>query len=97
MHPILRKLEQGDRRSIGRSNEVVLDVLAEPRLFRAVFSGLYADDPLVRMRSADAAEKITARRPELRVRTRTGLFATWRRQSKRRFDGTSRRCFRASI
>ena len=65
MHPTLEKLQGGDRRSIGRSNEVVSDVLSHPYLFRVVFSGLSADDPLIRMRSADAVEKITARRPEL--------------------------------
>ena len=64
MHPTLQKLQEGDRRSIGRSNEVVSEVLSNPRLFRAVFSGLSADDPLIRMRSADAVEKITAQRPE---------------------------------
>lgn len=65
MHPILRKLEAGDRRSIGRSNEVVAAVLARPALFGALFSGFSAADPLLRMRAADAIEKITARRPEL--------------------------------
>lgn len=65
MHPALQKLQDGDRRSIGRSNEVVSEALSNPRLFRVVFSGLSADDPLVRMRSADVVEKITAQRPEL--------------------------------
>lgn len=64
MHPVLRKLEGGDRRSIGRSNEVVADVLADPSLFDVVFSGMLSDDPLLRMRSADAVEKITAQYPE---------------------------------
>jgi HEAT repeat protein len=64
MQPILAKLEGGDRRSIGRSNEVVADVLADPRLFDAVFSGMSSADPLVRMRSADALEKVTSRHPE---------------------------------
>ena len=64
MHPILRKLEGGDRRSIGRSNETVAEVLDDPGLFGAVFAGMLADDPLVRMRCADAVEKITARHPE---------------------------------
>lgn len=64
MHPILSKLEGGDRRSIGRSNDVVADVIADPRLFHVVFSGLLSEDPLLRMRSADAVEKITARHPE---------------------------------
>ena len=64
MDSILRKLEGGDRRSIGRSNEVVADVLADPALFREVFSGLLSEDAVVRMRSADAVEKITTRHPE---------------------------------
>ena len=64
MHPLLNKLDGGDRRSIGRSNEVVADVLNDPGLFETVFSGLFADSPLLRMRSADAIEKITARHPE---------------------------------
>lgn len=53
MHPILRKFNGGDRRSIGRSNEVVSDVsdgLAAPKLFDVVFAGLLSDDPLVRIR-----------------------------------------------
>jgi hypothetical protein len=65
MHPTLQKLKEADRRSIGRSNEVVSQVLATPRLFRVVFAGLFSNDVHVRMRSADALEKITALRPEL--------------------------------
>lgn len=64
MDSILRKLEGGDGRSIGRSNEVVAEVLGDPALFREVFSGLLSEDEVVRMRSADAVEKITARHPE---------------------------------
>jgi HEAT repeat protein len=65
MHSMLKKLSGGDRRSIGRSNEIVAEVLARPGYFRHVFAGLSSDDPLVRMRAADAVEKITVRRPEL--------------------------------
>jgi hypothetical protein len=64
MHPLLRKLEGHDRRSIGRSNEVVAEVIADPALFRALFIGLQSDDPVLRARAADALEKITARHPE---------------------------------
>ncbi|HLZ56706.1 MAG TPA: hypothetical protein VKR06_07135 [Ktedonosporobacter sp.] len=63
MHEILRKLEGGDRRSIGRSNEVVVDVLHDPALFEIVFYGMLCADPLIRMRAADAIEKITALYP----------------------------------
>lgn len=61
---ILAKLTGGDRRSIGRSAEVVADVLADPPLFALLFQGLLVTDPLVRMRAADAIEKITAQHPE---------------------------------
>jgi hypothetical protein len=64
MHPLLQKLDGGDRRSIGRSEEVVADVLADPALFDVVFHGMLVDDnPLIRMRAADAVEKITAQHP----------------------------------
>src|SRR5271156_3772722 len=65
MHPLLKKLSGGDRRSIGRSNEVVTYVLAHPAHFPHVFDGIAADDATLRMRAADAIEKITAQRPEL--------------------------------
>jgi hypothetical protein len=64
MHSLLNKLEGGDRRSIGRSEEVVADVIEEPGLFSVLVDGLDADDPIVRMRAADAMEKITALHPE---------------------------------
>jgi hypothetical protein len=64
MHPLLEKLKDGDRRSIGRSEEVVRMVLARPGLFAALMNGLRSKDPLIRMRCADAAEKVTACKPE---------------------------------
>jgi hypothetical protein len=64
---ILSLLQGGDRRSIGRSNEVAARVLENPRLFPTLISGLWHDDPLVRMRAADAAEKVTRNLPELLV------------------------------
>jgi hypothetical protein len=64
MTDLLKELEGGDRRSIGRANEVVAQVLNDPSLFKVVFDGMLSHDPLVRMRCADAVEKITARHPE---------------------------------
>jgi len=64
MSGILAKLSGGDLRSIGRVDEVVSDVLAEPALFDELFYGMLNDDPLIRMRSADAVEKITQQHPE---------------------------------
>jgi len=62
---LLRKLEGGDRRSIGGSGLVVAEVLADPALFDELFSGLRSLDPVVRIRTADALEKVTATRPDL--------------------------------
>jgi hypothetical protein len=64
MHEELNKLASGDRRSIGKSNEVVADVIYDPSLFGPVFQGMLNDDPLILMRSADAIEKITVKHPE---------------------------------
>ena len=44
---------------IGRSNEVAVRVAKNPKLFPALIAGLWSADPLVRMRAADAAEKVT--------------------------------------
>jgi len=64
MNIVLQQLKGGDRRSIGATPKVVEQVMAQPRLFPVVFDGMTDPDPLVRMRCADAIEKITARRPE---------------------------------
>ncbi len=65
MTNLLKQLAGRDRRSIGASNRVAAQVLAHPRLFRSVFAGLLDDDPVLRMRCADAVEKVTAQRPDL--------------------------------
>jgi hypothetical protein len=61
---ILQKLSGGDRRSIGRADEVVAEVLGDLVLFDAVFAGVYSDDPVIRMRAADVCEKVSAQHPE---------------------------------
>lgn len=61
---ILKMLEGKDRRSIGRVNQVVEMVLESPGLFQDVFDGMTHDNPVIRMRAADAVEKISAKRPE---------------------------------
>jgi hypothetical protein len=62
---ILTLLEGGDRRSIGRADQVAAMVSDDPRLFPKLIAGLWSADPLVRMRAADAAEKVTRERREL--------------------------------
>jgi HEAT repeat protein len=61
----LAQLLGGDLRSIGRSNEVVEQVLSHPELFDRLIDGMASDNPLIRMRAADAAEKVTTHRPDL--------------------------------
>ena len=63
MHEILNKLRGGDRRSIGRANEVVEGVFRDPSLFGDVFEGMLSENPLIRMRAADVVEKVTVRYP----------------------------------
>src|SRR5438105_4667293 len=57
--PLLSLLTGGDRRSIGKSPVVVGRVLREPKLLQVLVQGLSAADPLVRMRAADALEKVS--------------------------------------
>jgi hypothetical protein len=61
---ILSLLEGGDRRTIGGSDEVVAIVSDNPKLFPKLIAGLWSADPLVRMRAADATEKVTREHPE---------------------------------
>jgi hypothetical protein len=50
---------------IGRSDQVAAMVAEAPELFSELIAGLWSEDPLVRMRAADAAEKVTRTRREL--------------------------------
>jgi len=61
---ILALLAGGDRRSIGRSDQVAAMVSKNPKLFPNLIAGLWSEDPLVRMRAADAAEKVTRDHPK---------------------------------
>jgi hypothetical protein len=64
-NPLLNELSGGDRRSIGQANKVAALVLRRHTLFPELMQGLWSSDPLIRMRAADAAEKVTLRRPDL--------------------------------
>jgi hypothetical protein len=61
---IADKLQGGDRRSIGRVPEVVAEVLSNPDLFGELMAGMQHPDTVVRMRAADAAEKVSAAHPD---------------------------------
>jgi len=73
---ILGLLKGGDRRSIGRVDEVLREVLAHPELFSHLVAGIADDDPLVRMRAADAVEKLTAVHPQWLVPHKAALLGS---------------------
>jgi len=74
MGKILKKLTGGDLRSIGKADEVVQYILKNPSLFGEVFGGMLSDDPIIRMRSADAVEKVTLKHPEYLQSLKTRLI-----------------------
>ena len=71
---LVEMLAGGDRRSIGKANNVVDLVLADPKRFKEVFEAMLHTDPVVRMRAADAVEKISARHPEYLYPFKTRLI-----------------------
>ena len=62
---ILTLLRGGDRRTIGHSDQVAAIVSRKPGLFPKLLAGLWSSDPIVRLRAADAAEKVTRKNREL--------------------------------
>ncbi len=60
---LLTLLQGGDRRSIGRANEALARLEAEPMLLARLVDGMTARDAVVRMRAADVVEKYTAAHP----------------------------------
>jgi hypothetical protein len=62
---IAAMLKGGDRRSIGKAGQVGKLILSEPQRFAELLNCLWDEDPIVRMRAADAAEKVTLAWPKL--------------------------------
>jgi hypothetical protein len=62
---MLSLLEGWDGRTIGRSDQLVAMVSAHPELFPKLIAGLWSTHPMVRMRAADATEKVTRKHGEL--------------------------------
>ena len=60
-HPMLQKLVRGDMRTTGSADKVVTEVLKKPELVDILVDGLNDGEPGVRMRTADALEKIATR------------------------------------
>ena len=68
---IADRLKGGDRRSIGNSDEIAAEVANTPAIFPDLFECLFNTDPVIRMRAADAVEKVTRDNPH--------LLQTWKR------------------
>ena len=62
---IADRLKGGDRRSIGNSDEIAAEVANTPAIFPDLFECLFNTDPVIRMRAADAVEKVTRDNPHL--------------------------------
>lgn len=57
---LIEELRGGDRRSIGRSDEIARRAAADRALFGKLVEALWHEDAIVRMRAADAIEKASA-------------------------------------
>jgi hypothetical protein len=72
---LLALLRGGDRRSIGESDRVAAMVSRDLRLFPQLISGLRSEDPLIRMRAGDAAEKVSRTAPKVLQAHKKDLLA----------------------
>src|ERR1700729_3699067 len=73
--PFNLTLKGRDRRSIGNSNRVAELVLRQPDRLPELIECCWDADSVVRMRAADAAEKVSAKRPELLAPFKSELLA----------------------
>ena len=73
---VLDLLADPDRRSLGRSARAVRRVLRSSELLPALVGGLSDRDPLVRMRAADALEKLARHIPGRLSRQRVRFLRT---------------------
>ncbi|MCL4248864.1 MAG: hypothetical protein KJ065_12025 [Anaerolineae bacterium] len=64
MSLIQQALTGGDRRSLGRTEEVVLWVLADGYRLDELFECLFVEDKIVRMRASDGLEKVARQQPD---------------------------------
>ncbi len=62
---IAERLSGGSRRQLGAAEEVASLVLRDNSKFEELFEAMLHEDPIVRMRAADAAEKLARIRPDL--------------------------------
>lgn len=81
--PVRTLLAGGDRRSIGRANEIAVMAATDPVIFNELIELLHdPHDPLIRMRAADAAEKASRANPQILVSHKGRLLALLARASQ---------------
>ena len=73
--PFSLVLQGGDRRSIGNANRVAALILRQPDRLAELMQCFWNGDSIVRMRAADAAEKVSAKRPALLAPFKAELLA----------------------
>lgn len=61
---IVAMLSGGDRRSLGRANEAAALATKRRAVFAQLMKAIWHEDPIVRMRAADAAEKVSREHPD---------------------------------
>lgn len=71
---ILGMLRGGDRRSIGHVDRVAEIVADNKSLFPRLIAEMWNEDDLVKMRAADAAEKVSREQPQLMQSFKTELL-----------------------
>jgi hypothetical protein len=69
-------LAGGDRRSIGNAHALAVAISDDPRLFDSCVRAMSDDDPVVRMRAADAVEKASRSRPALLAAHKASLLGS---------------------
>lgn len=74
LNPFLSVLEKGDLRTTGEVDTVVKRVLRKSKEFDVLFPLLTHQNPAVRMRAADAVEKISIVRPDLLTKYKKTIF-----------------------
>lgn len=62
-NPYLVRLAGGDRRSLGCTAAIVSEVLRDEPAFTHLIAGMTDPDPVIAMRAADAAEKVSRHQP----------------------------------
>lgn len=72
---IIKQLGGGDRRSLGRANQLAAQAAKSQAIFAGLIEALFHDNPIIRMRAADASEKASRSNPKLLEPYKAELFS----------------------